>query len=320
MDALDRIVPPVRLGDRIVVRYRLPDSSATDVIGWVDALDRERVLVTDQRGTQMPVSRSLVVAARRAPAARGGPDPMRTDADHLERLAMPSWVAEQEPLGRWTLRAGGGFTGRANSCLAVGDPGMPVAAAADRIIAHAAAHGIEPRASVVIGSESEQALRALGWTETYVRTDVLVTRLGSLLGDRPADPRVAVAERLSRDWEGAYRLSRPSHVDRELLRRILQGPSPCGFAGISVAGDLIAIGRGQVSNDWLGLASLWTAPEHRRHGLAGAVMAGLGHWAARCGARQVYLQVASENEGARRAYERSGFTLHHRYLYLTPSA
>jgi hypothetical protein len=41
----------------------------------------------------------------------------------LERRALPGWLALHEPLGEWTLRAAGGFTGRANSCLAVGDPG-----------------------------------------------------------------------------------------------------------------------------------------------------------------------------------------------------
>ena len=41
----------------------------------------------------------------------------------LERLAARSWRGlEEEPFGDWLLRAGGGFTGRANSVLVVGDP------------------------------------------------------------------------------------------------------------------------------------------------------------------------------------------------------
>lgn len=317
MDALDRITPAVRLGDRLVLRYRLPDSSATDVIGWVDALDVHRVSVADHQGRQTSVGRELVVAARRAPAARGGPDPMRLDAEDLEQLTMPAWVAEHEPLGQWTLRAGGGFTGRANSCLAVGDPGTSFAAAADRIVAYASGHAIEPRAQVVVGSGPERALRSLGWTETSVRTDVLVTRLGTLLGDSVPDPRVVVDEHLTPDWEAAYRRSRPNDAEPGLLRQILQADPPCGFASEVVAREVTAIGRGHVSGDWLGLASVWTAPGHRRHGLATAVMIALGHWAARLGARYVYLQVASENEPARLAYRRSGFVHHHSYLYLT---
>jgi N-acetylglutamate synthase len=45
----------------------------------------------------------------------------------LERAAALHWQApETERLGDWLLRAGGGFTGRANSALPLGDPGVPL--------------------------------------------------------------------------------------------------------------------------------------------------------------------------------------------------
>jgi GNAT superfamily N-acetyltransferase len=48
----------------------------------------------------------------------------------LERTAAAGWRAPEEiPLGGWLLRAADGFTGRANSALAIGDPGLPLAAA-----------------------------------------------------------------------------------------------------------------------------------------------------------------------------------------------
>jgi hypothetical protein len=48
----------------------------------------------------------------------------------LERAAASGWRGTEEAsLGGWLLRAAGGFTGRANSALAIGDPGMPLAAA-----------------------------------------------------------------------------------------------------------------------------------------------------------------------------------------------
>ena len=50
--------------------------------------------------------------------------------EDLERAAALHWQApETEPLGEWRLRAAAGFTGRANSALPVGDPGLPLAEA-----------------------------------------------------------------------------------------------------------------------------------------------------------------------------------------------
>src|SRR5919206_492190 len=56
------------------------------------------------------------------------------DVTALELLAPRGWHGGDEaPLGEWLLRAGGGFTGRANSALGVGDPGMPLPDAVDAV-------------------------------------------------------------------------------------------------------------------------------------------------------------------------------------------
>ena len=48
----------------------------------------------------------------------------------LEIIAAKGWRApEEERLGGWLLRAAQRFTGRANSALAAGDPGIPLAEA-----------------------------------------------------------------------------------------------------------------------------------------------------------------------------------------------
>ena len=88
------------------------------------------------------------------------------------------------------------------------------------------------------------------------------------------------------------------------------------MADPATQGEHVAIARGHVSGPWLGIASVWTDPAHRRRGLATAMMRALGHWAARRGARNVYLQVAQENAGAHDAYGRLGFVRHHSYRYL----
>jgi N-acetylglutamate synthase len=52
----------------------------------------------------------------------------------LERIAAAHWRGtEEEWLGQWLLRAAGGFTGRANSALPLGDPGLPLGEAVDYV-------------------------------------------------------------------------------------------------------------------------------------------------------------------------------------------
>jgi GNAT superfamily N-acetyltransferase len=309
--------------ERWAVRYWLPGGQATDVIGWIDALDPLTVRLTGIDSPAQVIDRSMIIAARRAPAAPGGPDPRRISAHDLQRHMLRSWLAWHERLGEWTLRAGGGFTGRANSCHAVGDPGVPIREAAELIIGYAADHDIPPMAQVIEDSPEDRALLDLGWAESYQPAAVLVCRLADFLLGRPVQGLVQLAEDLRPEWEEAYQVSRPNAVDPAIVRMILDGTPPRAFA--AVAGDdvadrseLIAIARGHRSGDWLGLASIWTRPDHRQRGLAAGMIAALGHWAARQGARYAYVQVATVNEPALGAYQKLGFVHHHRYHYLVP--
>jgi GNAT superfamily N-acetyltransferase len=321
-----QVLSGARHGQRWVVRVRQPDGSASDVVGWVVGVDDGSVTIEGaldpaSPGTPAPswqVSSDDVVVARRAPAARGGHVPARTPADVVDRLGVEAWAVELEPLGGWFLRAGGGFTGRANSCLAVGDPGLPVEEAAAAVEAYAAEHGIAPLAQVVTGSDEDTALRAIGWHETYVATDVLVTRLADLLGDAAIDPRVVVDEELTAGWRATFDEYRPSDADPALVTRLLDGRRPRAFARVEVDGRVVAVARGHLADGWLGVAAVWTRPEHRRQGLGTAVVLALAGWAARRGARWSYLQVETANVVAHAAYERLGYVHHHRYHYLAP--
>ena len=318
-DPLATAVP----GQRWVVRYRLPDGSATDVVGWIDVLDAVSVRLATIDAAQL-IERSMIIAARRVPGAAGGPDPRRVSAQELQRHALPGWLAWHAPLGEWTLRAGGGFTRRANSCHAVGDPGVPIAQAMAQIISFASAHDIAPMAQVIDGSAEDDALRRIGWRSIDEPTVVLVCRLADFLADRPAAPAVTITETLEPDWLQLYQQSRPNSADPAIVRMILEGNRPRAFAAVAGEGpddhsELVAIARGHLNEDWLGLASIWTRPDHRQRGLATAMMVALGSWAAHQGARYAYIQVATANEPAIAAYTSLGFVHHHAYRYLAPS-
>jgi ABC-type dipeptide/oligopeptide/nickel transport system ATPase subunit len=85
--------------------------------------------------------------------------------DDLERLAARTWRGlEEEHYGDWLLRAGGGFTGRANSVLLVGRPPEPLDRAVTTVTRWYRRRGLRPRAYVPSpgGEEADSALARAG--------------------------------------------------------------------------------------------------------------------------------------------------------------
>ena len=126
-------------------------------------MDGGEFVVHTRRGP-VRVARADVVAVRAIPP----PVPRRPSwaaVARLENLCADAWPARVDrPLGAWRLRAAGGFTGRANAALAVGDPGIPVPAALEAVRAFADEHGVPPRVHVPVGSPWDRAVarRRLG--------------------------------------------------------------------------------------------------------------------------------------------------------------
>nr|WP_253942694.1 GNAT family N-acetyltransferase [Nocardioides sp. zg-1230] len=81
-------------------------------------------------------------------------------------------------------------------------------------------------------------------------------------------------------------------------------------------GSGAATGRGVLSGDWLLVESLAVEPDHRRRGLATAVLAEVLDWGASLGATTALLHVETDNAGAIALYERHGFVTHHTNRYL----
>jgi ribosomal protein S18 acetylase RimI-like enzyme len=233
----------------------------------------------------------------------------------LELLSARTWRGTEEArLGDWLLRAGAGFTGRANSTLVVGRPPGPLDDAVAAVTAWYTARGLRPRAQVPRpgGEDADAALAAAGWTRDE---DVLV--LTAPLAALPA-PTVAVELAPEPDdaWLTGYRY-RGSALPPG-ARAVLLGADEPVFAAVRPAAPpapLDAVARGAVAGGHLVVTALTVAERARRRGLATAVMAALGSWGAARGATSCLLQVAAGNAPALALYERLGFTEHHRYHY-----
>lgn len=80
-------------------------------------------------------------------------------------------------------------------------------------------------------------------------------------------------------------------------------------ASLRLAGEL-----DDLSLSWCGVNNLAVREDHRRRGIATALMAGAERWAAAMGVSHVRLTVYEFNAGARRLYDRLGYTTHTRSL------
>lgn len=233
----------------------------------------------------------------------------------LERLAACSWRGlEEERFGDWLLRASGGFTGRANSVLVVGDPPADFPDAVDAVTRWYAVRGLRPRAQVPLpGAElADAAFAAAGW-ETV--EDVLVLT-ASLDGWAAPGVPVDLAPEPDDAWLTGYRY-RGGPLPPVARQVLLNADEPV-FAAVRLDPEpapVAAVARGAVVDGWLCVTAVTVDERYRRRGLATAVMAALGAWGRQRGARSCLLQVVESNDPALSLYERLGFTEHHRYHY-----
>jgi len=305
------------VGKRVSVRRWAdvsgPGEKFTDTVGVLTSWDEGVLVITRRTGESVRIPESALVAGKvvpSAPARRRGP---AASYPELARVAARAWQpVESAALGDWELRAASGFTRRANSVLPLGDPGLPLDDALGFIRQWYAERDLPAYVQTATGAEGTQEplcaeLEKRGW----IREVTAELWIGGLapVADRPA-PSVVLSRTADEAWLGRYQRKGLGEV---ALRVLGSGPS-VWFASIPGEGELpAAIGRCVVDGRWAGFAAVEVAPELRRRGLAGAVMAALAGRALDEGASAGWLQVESDNAGARALYSGMGFAAHHAY-------
>jgi ribosomal protein S18 acetylase RimI-like enzyme len=313
----------------VVVRRVLPGLTGptggpamTDLLGVMESWSATSTVVRAEDGTATEIRLSDIVSGKPVP-----PRPsvrMRVSAEEACRRSNASWPAvHAEPMGAWLLRASGGFSGRANSAMATGDPGVPFDHALARVLSFYRSHGLPPVAQVVAGSAVADRFAAAGWVparpgEADTVFQVAPVAQASRAVRRlvpPGAPPVSVSATVDEAWLADDERAR-RHPAEALA--VLEGPEHVGFLGVlGPGGAFLAKGRIAAEDDWAGVTDVWVSPDHRRRGLGLVVMAGLLGWAAERGATTAYLQVRGDNPAALALYERLGFRSHHTYRYLT---
>jgi ribosomal protein S18 acetylase RimI-like enzyme len=323
------------LGERVSVRYQLPGIEPldpgphfTDVVGELVGIEPGSVTVRGRTG-DVVVARAAVVAVRVVP-----PRPSRPARPHraltpeaLQRLMVAgSPPIETGWIGGWLLRAAGGFTGRANSMLPLGDPGLPLAEAIVSLEAWYRSRSLAPLVTIFGELGDDLGAGAIGGT--------LLDRGYELL--RPTRVMTAPVTR-NRAWPdlpAGYRLERLDRLTEDVLavsedrvaefgataRLVLEGPSDQAFLCAYDDSGSVGVVRVPIHDGWGGLFGLHVLPAHRNRGLGARLTDAALAFASQRGASAMYLQVTEDNTAARSLYGSAGFTDHHDYCYLRGSA
>jgi GNAT superfamily N-acetyltransferase len=245
----------------------------------------------------------------------------RADVDGLFAVAADCWgFVEAEFLDGWELRAGDGFTNRANSAWPLGPLNRPLPQALDEVRAWYAARGLPGRVQAAVGSALDEQLTALGCGPGTDRADRQTAAVGPAIEalTARAHPNVPVstAVRPQDRWLRLYRAGVLPPSAKEILG---SGERYC-YATIydEASGEPLSIGRACLAGTarrWVGLGGIETAPDARRRGLARLTLRTLLQWAAQQGAERAMLEVRSDNEAAISLYRELGFTTSHMYHY-----
>lgn len=315
-----------RVSVRRVVGTRQGRPVFTDAVGMLESTGATEVTLRLRDGSRVVIARDSIVAARAVPV-RG----LQLSGRELEQIAALGWRAlATEQLGDWLLRAGDGFTGRANSVLLLGSPGIALSEAVEHVGAWYAAHGLPAMFQVPLpdSAATDRWLAERGWT-TGNDVRMLVADLEPLLDSGAWAPRpvtqsrqpwaVQVDDRPDEPWLACYHYrggDLPGNA-----RTVIENGDRLGFASVRSTADptqVLAIARGSVDRRWLGVTAVEVTPDLRRRGLARVLLEALARWAGALGAHSCYLQVAADNAPALALYARAGFVDHHRYHYRLP--
>lgn len=324
----------IAIGDRVIVRRRLPDTPGhlTDVIGHVTGLDPFRVrpqsvggFVSSAPEIEIPFDLVQVVKVllpRRV---------LNSDIRAVEQATAAAFPGiEHLQVDGWLLRAGDGITERSNSAAPLGASAGLSAVPMQAIEEFYRRHQLPVRLLIPdrIARSAERLTAGPGWTfgpdiavMTRSVTDPAPLTHTEIAHHPELRVHFTITRQPSKQWLERYHFRGkplPEHALR-LLMDAIDGTVAFGSL-LTPEGRTVAITRGTITatedgRRWLGYSAVEVDPEYRRRGLGTLLGRHMLSWGADNGATDAYLQVLDSNEAGKGLYEGLGFVLHHRHRY-----
>lgn len=223
----------------------------------------------------------------------------------------------------WSLRFGGGFTYRVNCA----NPMYPETLPAEEKIAYAEDlyrtsgldkiifklhEGIEPRRL----DRYEALLDRRGY-ECHRRGNIFTCRLEGF--QRVPGAQVTIEPEMSDQWlSGFLTMNGTGGPLRAAAAAMLKNIRlPIAAASIQENGRMLACGLGVLERGYVGLYDIYVDEGCRRRGLGGDICAAIMSYGKDRGCHGAYLQVLSDNQGARALYWALGYEETYAYWFRT---
>lgn len=307
------------MGQRITLRLHHPEGGFRDVVGVLKSettIEKRDGSLVQFHPKEVAVWRVITPPPDRA----GMGSPLSLRIRDIELAANATWPArEQVRLGDWILRASGKFTKRANSVLAIGNPGVNLDVAIDEVINFYNSRGLTPTFHIALPTYAElgRSLKERGW-HSDISVNVMVADIkevtqksltnNSLKSSSLTNEVVEIGDAPSEEWIALQN----DHGVLEIMTR-----SPARYATLRSEGKVVGVARASNYEGWTVLTRLYIGPDERGKGLGRDLVRSLLLDAQILGATKVALQVDSKNFGAIALYQKMDFRLHHTYEYFS---
>ncbi len=243
----------------------------------------------------------------------------------IENIAMNAWPAETiEPLDGWRLRQHPAPSRRVNSVWPNESGGEILLKRKLEQVEDFYSKYNQPARYQVCPANLPEGLDDVlearrYWVDAPTQVQITDIETGLQKSVPKTEYDVVLSETLTPEYLDTYGTAGTYPKEKlkdteDALRRVTR----CTIYGIIyLDGQGVAVGRGVMDSGWMGIFGMATREEHRRKGLATAVLHAMLKWAKENGVKNLYLQVEESNPGALAVYQRLGFEKLYGYHYRT---